>query len=137
MTIWLIWPHTSKRTLAPGVIKFTILADPSFASLLYTYFVWSMYGSTQDFERNNAFWLYDLYGHTLAQEPLLRGSWLPFELGVMKFTISSLLTLCNIPNLVKIGSIVFEKKMLTDDAQRRTPTHSPNDSADLKIYSFL
>ena len=28
----------------------------------------------EDFERNNAFSLYDLYGHALAQEPLPRGS---------------------------------------------------------------
>ena len=33
----------------------------------------------EDFKKNNAFSLYDLYGHTLAQEPL---PW-----GVMKFTI--------------------------------------------------
>ena len=32
----------------------------------------------EDFKRNNAFTLYDLYGHALAQEPLPR---------VMKFTI--------------------------------------------------
>ena len=31
----------------------------------------------EDFERNNAFSLYDLYGHALTQEPP----------GVMKFTI--------------------------------------------------
>ena len=30
---------------------------------------------------------------------------------------------CYIPNLVKIGSVVLEKK-LTDDARRQTPTHS-------------
>ena len=38
--------------------------------------------------------------------------------GGMKFTISG----CYIPNLVKIGPEVLE--MLTDDAQRWTPTHS-------------
>ena len=31
---------------------------------------------------------------------------------------------CYIPSLVKIGPIVLEKKMLTHDARRRTPTHS-------------
>ena len=31
---------------------------------------------------------------------------------------------CYVPNLVKIGSVVLEKKMLTDDTRRRTPTHS-------------
>ena len=38
-----------------------------------------MPGSKEDFYRNNAFSLYDLYGHALAQEPLPRG--------VKKFTI--------------------------------------------------
>ena len=33
----------------------------------------------EDFKKNNAFSLYDLYGHALAQEPLPRG--------FMKFTI--------------------------------------------------
>ena len=33
-----------------------------------------MHGSREeDFKRNNAFSLYDLYGHTLAQEPKPRG----------------------------------------------------------------
>ena len=32
-----------------------------------------MLGSREDFKRNNAFSLHDLYGHGLAQEPLSRG----------------------------------------------------------------
>ena len=44
---------------------------------------------------------------------------LPMEVGVMKLTISvSLLYRCYIPNLVKIGPVVLEKKMLTHDAHR-------------------
>ena len=39
-----------------------------------------MPGSKEDFKRNNAFSLYNLYGHSLAQEPLPRP-------GVKKFTI--------------------------------------------------
>ena len=42
---------------------------------------------------------------------------------------------CYIPNLVKIGQVVLEKKMLMDDAWWRTPTHSNrslSDSGDLK-----
>ena len=55
----------------PGVIKFTILP---LSSILYTYYVSSMPGSREeDFKRNNSFILYELYGHTLAQEPPPRG----------------------------------------------------------------
>ena len=34
-----------------------------------------MHGSREDFKRNNAFSLYDLYGHALAQEPLPKELW--------------------------------------------------------------
>ena len=132
-----------------------------------------MPGSKEDFFRNNAFLLSDLYGHILAQEPLHWGSWnlqfglilpwssllyiyiawnmpmrrtffknssilhflppnyLPFRWGggVMKWRwkwnfLVSLPYRCYKLNLVKIGSLVLEKKMLTDDGRRRTPSHS-------------
>ena len=54
--------------------------------------------------------------------------------GVGSWNLQFLVSLpyrCYIPNLVKIGSVVLEKKMLTDngrrtthDTRRRTPTHS-------------
>ena len=45
----------------------------------------------------------------------------PWGGGVMKFTISCLLPYrCYIPNLVKIGPVVLEKTMLTDDDRRTT-----------------
>ena len=37
-TLWLICPRPSTRTPAPRVMKFTILVDPSLASLPYTLF---------------------------------------------------------------------------------------------------
>ena len=40
-----------------------------------------MHGSKDDFKRNNAFILYDLYGHTLAQEPQHWGSWNLYNFG--------------------------------------------------------
>ena len=52
---------------------------------------------------------------------------LPLGVGVMKFTIPfSLPYRCyiRVPNLVKIGPVVLEKKMLTHDGRRQTPTHS-------------
>ena len=40
---------------------------------LYSQFVWSMPKSRENFQRNNIFSLYDLYGHTIVQEPLPQG----------------------------------------------------------------
>ena len=43
----------------------------SLTTSLYPHFVCSVHGSREeDFHRNNSFSLYNLYGHTLAQEPL-------------------------------------------------------------------
>ena len=50
-------------------MKFTILVDPCLAIITF-YFVLSMPKSRENFfKRYNAFPLYDLYGHTLAQNP--------------------------------------------------------------------
>ena len=49
--------------------------------------------------------------------PLGEGSW------NLQFLVS-LPYRCYTPNLVKIGPVVLEKKMLTHDKRRRTPTHS-------------
>ena len=58
--------------------KFTILIDPSLVLIaLYLVCLINAYESIEIFfKRNNAFLLYtyDLYGHTLAQEPLPQGS---------------------------------------------------------------
>ena len=56
-------------------MKFTILVDPSLV-IITTYLVCLIYAvsSNEDFYRNNAFSLHDLYDHTPAQEPLPRGS---------------------------------------------------------------
>ena len=58
--------------------KFTILAQPFLVIITIYKFVWTMSGRVEKkiIYRNNAFSLYDLYGHTLAQEPLPRGSWI-------------------------------------------------------------
>ena len=48
-------------------------------------------------------------------------------MGIMKITISGLhplMVLHTKLNLVKIGPVVYEAKMSTDDVQRRTPTHN-------------
>ena len=47
-------------------------------------------------------------------------NYLPFGTGVIKFTVLvSLPYRCYIPFLVKIGPVVLEKKMLTDDGGRQ------------------
>ena len=46
----------------------TLIVDPSLV-IITTYFV----SRSMPWSRNNAVSLYDLYGHTLAQEPLPRG----------------------------------------------------------------
>ena len=57
-------------------MKFTILVDPS-SVIITIYLVCLIYGMpgsrAEDFKRNNAFSLNDLYGHAPAQEPLPRG----------------------------------------------------------------
>ena len=55
--------HLSTRTPTPGVMK----------SLQHTKFDWIMPQSREEeFHRNNAFSLYDLYDHALAEEALPR-----------------------------------------------------------------
>ena len=67
---------------------------------------------------------------------LLHQNYLPC--GATSLTIPGLLTLqCYIPSLVQTGSVVLEKKMLTEDAQRRTPTNSSYDLGDLKIINIV
>ena len=57
---------------APGVIKFKILVDPSLVHHHYTLNLFDPSPGVEKkiFKENNVFSLYDLYGHTLAQEPL-------------------------------------------------------------------
>ena len=58
------------------VMKNKILVDPSLVIItIYYMYVCSMPGSKEeDFKRNYAISLYDLYGHTRPLEPLSRGS---------------------------------------------------------------
>ena len=56
--------------------KFSILVDPSLAIInVYLVCLINAWDSEEkDFFFKNAFSKYDLYGHTLAQEPLPQGS---------------------------------------------------------------
>ena len=63
------------RNPAPGVWKFTIFVDPwSVIITIYLVCLIHAWGKKMIFYRKNAFQLYDLSGHALAQKPLLRGS---------------------------------------------------------------
>ena len=61
-------------TSVPGVMKVTILVDPSLV-IIIKYLVCLIYAweYRRRFLRNNAFSLYDLYGHALYQNPSLGG----------------------------------------------------------------
>ena len=59
-------------TPAPGVMKVTILVDPSLV-IITIYLVCLIYAL--GVEKKILKEIMHLYGHTLAQEPLLRGSW--------------------------------------------------------------
>ena len=58
-------------------MKFTILLDPPWSYLLYilSLSVLKPGSREEDFIKNNAFSLYDLYAHSPSQEPLPRRSW--------------------------------------------------------------
>ena len=58
-----------------GVLKFAILVDPSLViTIIYLVcLIYSVGVEKKILKKNNAFSLYDLYGHALAQEPLPRG----------------------------------------------------------------
>ena len=103
-----------------GINNFGRVTLP-WSSLLYMYtqFVWSLPRSRQEIFKWNLLLSSEIY--------------LPLVLAVMKFTIFYLLTvqMVHIPNLVEVGPIVLEKKILTqetlrtmDDGRRRTSTHS-------------
>ena len=130
-----------------------------------------MSGSREDFKRNNAFSLYDLYDHALTQEPLPHGSWnlqfcRPFlghhfvwsmpgsredllrntsilHLNYLLYgwgswnsqCLVSLPYRCCIPNLVKIGPVVIEKKVLTHDGCQPIAIGHLSDSGDQKIIN--
>ena len=72
---WLSWSHPVTRPPTPGVMKLTISVNSSFV-IITVYLVCLIYAKDQkgDFYRNNAFSSYNLYGYTLAQEPLPRRS---------------------------------------------------------------
>ena len=65
------------RTPALGVMKFTILVDP-FLVIITTYLVYLIYdlclGREKKIFKEIMQLHYDIYGHTLAQEPLPQGS---------------------------------------------------------------
>ena len=62
-------PNT--RTPVPGVMKFTILVDPSTIYLLCLFYALE---KKSRFFKNDAFSHYNLNGNAPAQEPLPRGS---------------------------------------------------------------
>ena len=55
-------------------MTFIILLDPSLVIILHTWFILSVPVIREDDFKKNAFSLYDLYDHILAQEPLPLGS---------------------------------------------------------------
>ena len=61
----------------------------------------------------------------LRSTSILPQNYLPFGWGSwnLQFLVS-LPYRCYIPNLVRIGPVVSEEKMLTHDGRRQTPTHS-------------
>ena len=73
-TIWPIWPHRkikepAYRGLGNSIYNF---ARPSI--IIYYFDVWSIPRSREeDFDRSNAFSLYDLYVHGVSQESLPQG----------------------------------------------------------------
>ena len=65
----------AKKALTPCAMKFIILVDSSLIIItVHLVFLNHAQEQRRGFLRNNAFFLYDLYEHALAQE-LLRGSW--------------------------------------------------------------
>ena len=61
----------STRTSGTGVKKLTIFEDPSSVIIpMFLHVVCLPRSREEDFERNNAFSLYDLYSHAPAKEPL-------------------------------------------------------------------
>ena len=84
------------RTPVMGVMKFTLLGNHNYTL--------SLYGLCSTVEKK-----------IFKEKHQFDTFYLPLELGAMKFTISYLLTYrCYIPNLVKIGQVVFEKKLMDD-----------------------
>ena len=73
MKYWMFttWPRPSTRTPAPWVIQFTIYENSSLVIItilsICLIYVWV---KRRRFLKKNAFLLYDLFGHAIAQEPL-------------------------------------------------------------------
>ena len=117
----------SKKSLAPRVLKCTTLVDVFFIyhnshrPLLYTQLFWSMPSSREDLRKKLHQFL-----HCLPQK------YLPHWRG---HEISCLLTLQMLHTKFGLVNQVF----LTHAGRRRTHSHSnrsPDDSADLKFFSF-
>ena len=92
-------------------MKFIILVDPSLVIITtYTWFVWSMpWCREEDFLRNTAILHF------------LPTNYLPFGWGSWNLQFLVFLPYrCYIQNLVKIGPVVLEKKMLNHEARRTT-----------------
>ena len=106
----LTWPQPSTTTLSQGVMNFTVLVNPSLF-IIITVYILSLSDLCSAVEkkinilRNNAFLLYDLYGHSLAQEPLPWGSW-----NVGRTSLSLHFFILNLPNLCS----EVEKKTLKE-----------------------
>ena len=97
-------------------MKFTILVNPSLV-IITIHLICLNHASEKRRSFFKKYINFTLFTPKLRYLPLGGGSW------NLQFLVS-LPYRCYIPNLVKIGPGVLEKKMLTHDPQRRTPTHS-------------
>ena len=91
----------------PGVMKFTILVDPSLVIITIYFCLINAWKKRRRFLKNCS-------NFTLFTSKLP-----PLWMGVMKFIIS-LSYRCYTPNLLKIAPVVLDKKMLTHDGRRTT-----------------
>ena len=84
------------KNSCPGVMKFTILVDPSLIIINYNLSSSDLYLGVEQkvLKRNNAISLYDLFGHALAQNTLRRGH------EFYNFTVS-IVCLPDVPRLKK------------------------------------
>ena len=101
------------KNSCPGNHEFTILVDPF---LVIIHFVCPNHAPQS---KKRFFKKYINFTHFTPNLP-------PIEMKGHEIYIflSPYPNRCYIPNLVKIGLIVLEKKMLTDDARRRAPIHN-------------
>ena len=75
--IYCIFTMGTHKNPCPGVMKFTHLVDPPLVIitiLLSLCLIYALVWRRRFFKKKDAFSLYTLYGHILAQGPLYQGS---------------------------------------------------------------